>query len=97
MGYDEQRQIGVQVAILEELKKGKKVPSLYDVRFSDKLNRMMVSSCGDTEHVELSQAHRNGSRGDGWQSEREITLDGLDDVRDLHYLLGKVLDRARTK
>ncbi len=94
MGEDEQRQIGVQVAILEELKKGKKVPSLYDVKFKDNLNRMEVSSCGDTEHVELWQAHRNGGFALG---ENQITLDSLDDVRDLHYLLGKVLDRAITR
>ena len=90
MGYDEQRQIGLQAAILKELQK---VPSLYDVKFEDKLNRMMVSSCGDTEHVELIQDHRNGNPRLA-ANYGAITLDTLDEIRDLHYLLGKVLDRA---
>ena len=55
--------------------------------FRKRIDRIRVAKLERSDYCEITQTHRNGS--DAMVGKLE--LDSLQDVRDLHYVLGEIL------
>ena len=67
--------------------------TLFGLHLRKHTNRLEVSTISGSEWVEIVQTHANGSD----EIVGKITLNGIEDVADLYYTLGRVLASSANK